>query len=82
MAADGALTEKMKTYLEATRIMADAIKNYKGNWTPSIIMGNSGQASGSASAAGISNADSFMQLLTVKAAKDLALDLKADLPQK
>lgn len=75
MAADGALTEKMKTYLEATKLLADAIKNYKGNWTPSIIMGASGTG---ASSKGLTNAETFMQLLTVKAAKDLSLDLSTD----
>ncbi len=71
MEADGALQPKLDTWLEAQKYYADAIKNYSGNWVPGLIMG----ANGSSGADGPNSAQNMLDLLGVKAAKDLALDL-------
>jgi len=68
MQANGALEEKLKTYKEVQQMWADAFKNYQGNLVPSVVTGGSYGAAGNA---GIN----FMELMGIKAAKDLSLDL-------
>ena len=70
MQADGALEKKLDTYLRAQQVWADAVKGYGGAWTPQISMGGSGTAGG------LGSAQSLMELLTAKTARDLSLDLK------
>jgi len=70
MNADGALTQKLDAYKEVNKMYAHAIENYKGAWVPSTYMGG-GAAGGSPNMA-----TTFMELLTIKTAKDLNLDLK------
>ena len=71
MKADGALKMKMDTMKEIARINAEAIRDYKGNWVPQIVYGGGG-AGGTAQ---YSAAQTMMETLTVKAMKDLSLDL-------
>lgn len=71
MKADGALDKKLATYEKVSEMYATAIQNYKGNWVPGIVMG--GSTSGNAASG--SGAEQLIQLLNVKTAKDLALDL-------
>lgn len=71
MAADGALSIKIDAYKYAVDRWAQAIENYGGNWVPTIVMG-----SGDGAADAGSGATTLLELLGVKAAKDLALDLK------
>lgn len=71
MEADGALEQKLATMVEITKLNADAIKNYKGAWVPSVMMGGS-NANGNVNAA-----MDLINLMSVQAAKDLSLDLKA-----
>lgn len=71
MQADGALEKKLAAWLEAQKYWSEAASNYKGNWVPGVVMGNNGGSS----VAG-SGAQQFMDLLTVKTAKDLGLDLQ------
>lgn len=66
MFADGALTQKLEAWLEAQKHYAQAMGAYTGNWVPMYSSGGSGVQNG---------AIQFMDLLTAKTAKDLALDL-------
>lgn len=67
MAADGALDKKLAAVIRIDSMYAEAVKGYQGNWVPQILMGNSdGKAN---------NANDLIDLLKVKAAKDLSVDL-------
>lgn len=69
MSADGALKQKLDTMLEINKFYAKAISEYKGAWVPSVVMGTNGKNSASHQ-----GALDLVNLLTVKTAKDLALD--------
>jgi regulator of protease activity HflC (stomatin/prohibitin superfamily) len=69
LAADGALSQKLEAYKAVNRYYADAISAYKGNWVPTTVLGGSGQANGA------NGAQTLINLLTVKTAKDLSLDM-------
>ncbi len=71
MNADGALDKKLAAYVETNKLYADAIKGYQGNWVPGVVMGGQG---GGQSTAG-SGAMTLMELLSIKAARDLGLDM-------
>ncbi|MCK9557584.1 MAG: SPFH domain-containing protein [Candidatus Cloacimonetes bacterium] len=75
MEADGALEKKIEAYIEVNKFYADAIAKHEGAWVPSIIMGGSTQASGS-------GATDLINLLTIKAAKDLSLDMNPKMKVK
>jgi hypothetical protein len=64
MSADGALQVKVNAWLEAQRIWADAVAKQK--WVPEIQMGASTKAGGSSD---------IVDLLTIKTAKELGLDM-------
>jgi regulator of protease activity HflC (stomatin/prohibitin superfamily) len=68
MSADGALDKKLEAYVEIQKAYASAIENYKGNWVPSYVAGGAGVQAGS-------GAQQMIDLLSVKAAKDLGLDM-------
>jgi regulator of protease activity HflC (stomatin/prohibitin superfamily) len=70
MAADGALDKKLEAYKYVMAEGFKAIGNYEGAWVPSIIMGSNGSNGGN------NAAFDMMQMLSVKAAKDLSLDLQ------
>lgn len=74
MSADGALDKKLATYARVNEVYANAIKDYKGNWVPSIVMAGSSSGSGGGSGAG-SGAQQLIEMLSVKTAHDLSLDL-------
>lgn len=67
MSADGALDKKLEAYVEIQKAYAQAIENYKGNWVPSYVAGGGVQAG--------SGAQQMIDLLSIKAAKDLGLDM-------
>jgi hypothetical protein len=67
LAADGALQQKLATYEKVQGMWAQAFQNYKGQLVPGVVMGG-GPAGGNA-------AQVFMDLLTAKTAKDLALTM-------
>ncbi len=71
MTADGGLESKLKALVEINKNYADAIKGYGGNWVPNVVMG--GNAGTSAAGSG---ALQMIELLSVKAAKDLATDMQ------
>lgn len=70
LAADGALEAKLRAYVEVNAHYATALKEYKGSWMPQIVFGgnNDGQT-------GVSSVQDLMNMLTVKTAKELALDM-------
>lgn len=70
MEADGALAQKLETYEVVMSRFAAAVEKQK--WVPEIQMGG---ASGGAGESG-SNAMALIDMLSVKTAKDLALDLE------
>lgn len=71
MQADGALQQKLDAYVSTQKAWAEAFANSKNPVVPGVVMG--GGATGGANNA----ATSLMDLLSVKAAKDLSLDLGA-----
>ena len=71
--ADGALEKKLEAYVQVNQAYADAIAQHAGNWVPTVIMG--GAAGGNGSGKGLNGASDLIDLLTVKAAKDLSLDM-------
>lgn len=66
MSADGALEKKLQAWVEAQKAWADAFSKYQGAVVPSVVTAGQG-GSGNA-------AVNFMDIIGVKAAKDLALD--------
>lgn len=69
MAADGALALKLETYKEVQALWADALKEYKGSIVPQVVTGATGTQGNAAL--------NFMELIGIKAAKDLAVDPQA-----
>jgi hypothetical protein len=67
MNADGALDKKLEAYVAIQRAYASAIEHYQGNWVPSYVAGSGVQAG--------SGAQQMIDLLSIKAAKDLGLDM-------
>jgi regulator of protease activity HflC (stomatin/prohibitin superfamily) len=68
LAADGALEQKIAAYKYVNEKYADAIASYKGDWVPQTVMGATGGA-------GFNGAEALINMLTVKTAKDLNLDM-------
>jgi len=71
MEADGALAQKLTTYENVMNRFAAAIEKQK--WVPEVQMGMS--SSNSSAVAGGSAATALIDMLSVKTAKDLALDM-------
>lgn len=71
MSADGALEKKLETYLNVNKTWAEAFKSYPGQLVPSVVMGNGQSGSGNAA----TTTQMLMDILGVKAARDLSLDL-------
>lgn len=71
MQANGALEQKLDKWLEAQKVWAAAFGQYQGNVTPQVVTGgNMGPYQNNNAAV------SFMELMGVKAAKDLAIDFR------
>ncbi len=70
LAADGALAQKLKTYEAVSALWADALSKYRGSITPQYLTGATTAGSQSPNAF-----QSFVELQTMKAMKDLNLDL-------
>lgn len=68
MQADGALAQKLETYYEVSALYAEALGKHR--LVPDFVMGSSGSESGS------NGATDFVNLLTARTAKDLALDMR------
>ena len=69
MNADGALAQKLQAWKEVNNYYAEAMKDYKGQWVPNVVM-SGGQKGQNANAA-----QSLLDLFMVKTAKDLSLDM-------
>lgn len=67
MQANGALEQKLEAWITSQKYWADAFSKFPGALVPQVITGGSGSNN---------NALNFMELMGVKAAKDLALDMK------
>ena len=70
MAADGALEIKLGALKEIHAMYAGAMKDYKGQWVPSVQMGQNGQQGGNA-------ALDMINLLTAKLARDIGVEVGA-----
>ena len=68
MSANGALEQKLDAWLKSQEYWANAFSKYQGNVVPQYM---SGSANGSSNAAA-----NFMEIMMMKSAKDLNLDLK------
>lgn len=66
MAANGALDVKLEAWLKSQEFMWDAFSKFSGNMVPLYQTGATG---------GTANAMEFMQIMGMKAAKDLNLDM-------
>ena len=66
MLADGALDKKLEAYVDVQKSWARAFADYKGNVTPTYMMGGNG---------GQNSAQQFMEIMSMKAARDLHLDM-------
>lgn len=76
MNADGGLEKKLAAYIEVVKAGSTAIGSYTGNWSPQIVMGGQGASTGTTTAGtGIASAQQFMDMLVLKTAKDLSLDV-------
>jgi hypothetical protein len=69
MSADGALDKKLEAYKYVMAEGFKAISDYQGAWVPSII-------SGATNGGGNNAAFNMMEMLSIKAMKDLSLDMK------
>jgi hypothetical protein len=67
MSADGALQIKVDAWLKAQEYYAAALQNYKGNWVPTVQMGDQGKNA--------NGAMDLVNLLTATTAKQVGLDL-------
>lgn len=65
MQANGALEQKLDAWLQSQKYWSEAFANYKGSFVPQVQTGGAGGG----------NALNFMELMGIKAAKDLSLDL-------
>lgn len=68
MEADGALEKKLEAWVSVNEKYAEAIKEHKGNWVPSVVMGGNGDSKNNA-------ATDLIQLLMVKTASDLGISM-------
>ena len=68
MEADGALEKKLEALVAINSAYAKAMAEYKGNWVATVQQGSTASSGGN-------GATAFIDLLTAKAAKDLALDM-------
>lgn len=71
MQANGALDQKLEAYVSIQKAYAEAIGTYKGAWVPQIVTGGAGGMAGS-------GAQQMIDLLSVKAAKDLGINMSIE----
>ena len=74
MEADGSLGVKLPAWERVNAKYAEAIGAYKGNWVATTVIGADGKAADGTS--GVNGATALIQMLTVKTAKDLALNME------
>jgi hypothetical protein len=64
--ADGALSQKLEAWTNAQAVWADAFSKYQGSIVPQIQSGSGSSGNG---------ATNFMEIMGIKAARDLGLDM-------
>ena len=69
MISDGALQQKLEAWVKVNEAYAKALGEYQGNWVPTVVTGGNGSTTSS------NGAMNMIEMLSVKAAKDLALDM-------
>lgn len=69
--ADGALAPKLATFEKVNAMWAEAFKAHPGQLVPSVVMGQ-----GNGNSSGAATAQSFMEMMIMKTAKDLAVDIR------
>lgn len=69
MSADGALDQKLEAYKQVNKVWADAFSKFGGAMVPAVQMGGANGATAMASA------QSLVDMLTAKTARDLSIDL-------
>ena len=72
LAADGALEQKLKAWVDVQIAYANALGQYKGSLVPQVVMGG-------AEGRGADSMQQLLGLMGVRAAKDLALDMSMSL---
>jgi regulator of protease activity HflC (stomatin/prohibitin superfamily) len=75
MEADGALEKKLDAYIKVNQMYADALRNIQVPIVPSVQLGNQPNQ-------GTTSAQTLMDLLQVKTARDLSLNLETKVPHK
>jgi regulator of protease activity HflC (stomatin/prohibitin superfamily) len=73
MQADGALDKKLKAQIEIQKLWAEAFSKFEGPLVPSIVMGSGDTGSMKYK----NSAQAFMDMMLMKSAKDLGVDMKA-----
>lgn len=73
MLADGALTQKLDAWVKSQEYWAAAFAKYQGEVVPRIVSGGDGRTTNAAS--------DFMSVMGMKAASDLALDMRIVAPK-
>lgn len=68
MSANGALEQKLDAWLQSQKYWSEAFANYKGNVVPQYMSGSTGSANNAAA--------NFMDIMMMKSARDLNLDMK------
>ena len=69
MTADGALEKKLEALVRINENYANAMKEYKGNWVPGVVMNDvKGATAGS-------GANDLIDLLKAKTARELSIDM-------
>lgn len=69
MLANGGLEQKLDAYRSVMGYWADAFSHYGGSMVPGLVMGGSGTGQTS-----VTNANSLVEMLSAKTARDLSLD--------
>lgn len=70
MAADGQMQIKLDAYVKVQGFWADAFAKHSGTMVPGVMVGSSTGSNG------VNSTQQMMQMLSIKAAKDLGLDME------
>jgi len=70
MQADGALTQKLKAWIEVNKSYASAMGSYQGDWVPKTQFNGTGTTK-----TATNGASTLIDLLTAKTADDLSLKM-------
>jgi hypothetical protein len=71
MQADNALEKRLDAYIRVQELWAKAFAQYQGSMVPSVVMGGQGEGKGATAI------ETVMSTLAAKAARDLAVEMRA-----